>query len=118
MPFDIAAVGAQIGTTILASLRTDSAKVVAMARAEGDKLAHALASIANLLAERQIDGEEAALLVKVQRDASETVLASLAEISRIAASKAVMFGLRGVAGVVDAATGVPILGPLVAVATA
>ncbi len=118
MPLDIARLGSQIGTSILTSLKSDSAKVRAMALAEGDKLALALSQIAGLLAQRQIDGEEAALLVRVQKDASEAVLASLAEISRVAASKAVLLGLRGVAGVVDAASGVPILGPLFVAATA
>ena len=118
MPLDIASLGSQIGTTILTSLKSDSGKVEAMALAEGDKLALALSQIAALLTQRQIDGEEAALLVRVQKDASEAVLASLAEISRVAASKAVLLGLRGVAGVVDAASGVPILGPLFVAATA
>ena len=118
MSFDIAMVGTQIGTTMLASLKSDSGKVKAMALAEGDKLALALAKVADLLAQRQIDGEEAALLVRVQKDASEVVLASLAEISRVAASRAVLLGLQGVAGVVDTASGVPILGPLFVAATA
>ena len=118
MSFDIAMVGTQIGTTMLASLKSDSGKVKAMALAEGDKLALALAKVADLLAQRQIDGEDAALLVRVQKDASEVVLASLAEISRVAASRAVLLGLQGVAGVVDTASGVPILGPLFVAATA
>ena len=118
MSLDIASLGSQIGTTIVASLSSDSGKVKAMALAEGDKLALALSQIAGLLAQRQIDGEEAALLVRVQKDASEVVLASLAEISRVAAGKAVLLGLQGVAGVVDAASGVPVLAPLFAAATA
>ena len=118
MSLDIASLGSQIGTSIVASLKSDSGKVRAMALAEGDKLALSLAKVAELLAQREIDGEEAALLVRVQKDASEAVLASLAEISRVAASKAVMLGLKGVAGVVDAASGVPILGPLFAAASA
>ena len=118
MLLDIATLGSRIGVSILASLKTDSGKVKAMALAEGDKLALALAKVAELLAQRQIDGEEAALLVRVQKDASEAVLASLAEISRVAASKAVLLGLQGVAGVVDAASGVPILGALYAGASA
>ena len=118
MSLDFANLGSQIGATILASLGGDSGKVKAMALAEGDKLALALTKVAELLAQRQIDGEEAALLVRVQQDASEVVLASLAEISRVAASKAVRLGLRGVASVVDAASGVPILGALFAGATA
>jgi hypothetical protein len=117
MPFDIAAVGTQIGLTIITSLKSDSGKIKAMAMAEGEKLALALAKVTELLAQRQIDGEEAALLVRVQKDASEAVLASLAEISRVAASKAVMLGLKGVAGVVDRVSGVPILGPLFAAAS-
>ena len=118
MIFDIAAVGTQIGTTMLSSRGGDSGKVKALALAEGEKLALSLAKVAELLAQRQIDGEEAALLVRVQKDASEAVLASLAEVSRVAASKAVMLGLKVVAGVVDAASGVPILGPLFVAATA
>jgi 1-deoxy-D-xylulose 5-phosphate reductoisomerase len=118
MSLDIASLGSQIGTSILASLKSDSGKVKAMALAEGDKLALALSQIAALLAQRQIDGEEAALLVRVQKDASEAVLASLAEISRVAASKAVLLGLQGVASAVDSASGVPILGPLFVAATA
>lgn len=118
MSIDIASLGSQIGASILTSLKSDSGKVKAMALAEGDKLALALSQIAGLLAQRQIDGEEAALLVRVQKDASEAVLASLAEISRVAASKAVLLGLQGVAGAVDAASGVPVLAPLFTVATA
>ena len=38
MPLDIARLGSQIGTSILTSLKSDSAKVRAMALAEGDKL--------------------------------------------------------------------------------
>jgi hypothetical protein len=118
MSFVIPGVGTQIGLTIITSLKSDGGKIKALAMAEGEKLALALAKVTELLAQRQIDGEEAALLVRVQKDASEAVLASLAEISRVAASKAVMLGLQGVAGLVDRASGVPILGPLFATATA
>ena len=118
MPFDISAVGEQIGQTILDSLKMDGGRVKAMAMAEGEKLSLALAKIAEMRAQQQIDDEETALLVRVQRDASEVVLASLAEVSRLAASKAVMLGLQVVAGAVDAASGVPILGPLFTVVTA
>jgi hypothetical protein len=118
MSLDIAKLGTEIGNSILASLNSDSGKIKAMALAEGDKLALALAQIAALLAQRQIDGEEAALLIRVQKDASEAVLASLAEISRVAASRAIILGLQGVAGAVDTASGVPILGPMFVAATA
>ena len=118
MSLDIASLGSQIGTSILTLLKSDSGKVKAMALAEGDKLALALSQITALLTQRQIDGEEAALLVRVQKDAREAVLASLAEISRVAASRAVLLGLQRVADVVDVASGVPILGPLFVAATA
>ena len=118
MGLDIATLGAQLGKTMLDALKSDSEKVKGLALAEVEKLAIALVRVGGLLTLRHVDGEEAALLVRVQKDAAETVLASLAEISRVAASKAVMLGLKGVAAAVDTATGVPILGPLFAIATA
>ena len=116
MPFDIAILGKQLAATMIASLGTDSAKVAALAQAEGDKLAWSLARIAEMLSQQQIDSSEAEMLARVQKDASETVLASLAEVSRLAASKAVSLALGGAIGVIDSATGFPILGPLLQVA--
>ena len=118
MGLDIATLGAQLSKAMLDELKNDSEKVKGLALAEGEKLAVALVRIGELLVMRHVDGEEAAVLVQVQKDAAESVLASLAEISRVVASKAVMLGLRGVAAAVDAEIGIPILGPLFAIATA
>lgn len=118
MPFDIEKVGKRLAAAMIASLKTDSAKVAALAEAEGHKLAYSLARIAEMHEEQQIDSGEAEMLARVQQDASEAVLASLAEISRVAASKAVSLALAGVIGIVDTATGFPIVGTLLHVAAA
>ncbi len=97
MPLDIARIAAQLAGTLAGSLRGDSSKVKALAQAEAGKLAAALAVIASLLAEGQIDRDEAAVLLRIQKDASEAVLASLAEVSRVSAHRALSLGLREVA---------------------
>jgi hypothetical protein len=112
MPFVIEKVGAQLAAAMIAALKTDSSKVVALATAEGHKLAYSLARIADMLAQQQIDSDEAQMLARVQKDASEAVLASLAEVSRVAARRAVNIALGGVAGIVDSAAGFPILATL------
>ena len=116
MPFNIEQTGAQLALAMIASLKTDSVKVAALAKAEGYKLAWSLARIAEMLGAQQIDTTEAEMLARVQKNASEAVLASLAEVSRIAASKAVSQALAGAAGIIDNATGFPILGTLLQVA--
>ena len=97
MPIDIAKIAAQLAGTLTGSLRTDSSKVKALAKSEAEQLAAALARIAGLLAAGEIDREEAEVLLRIQKDASEAVLASLAEVSRVAAHRALSLGLRDVA---------------------
>lgn len=94
MTFDLPALAAPLGQAMLASLKTDSARLKALALAEGEALAHALARIAVLTASGDVDGEEAKILLRIQRDASEAVLSSLAEIGRLSAEAAVRAALR------------------------
>ena len=108
MPVDTRTLGQQLAAEMLASLRTDSGKVKALAMAEADALAHALDRIADLLAGGQIDAAEAQVLIRIQIDASEAVLASLAEVGRLAAHRAVGQALTGAARLVDAVIGVPL----------
>ena len=98
MPFDIEQIGQQIAAAIIASLKTDSAKVAALAEAEGHKLAYSFARIGEMLARQQIESGEAEILARVQKNASEAVLASLAEVSRVSAGKAVGAALREALG--------------------
>jgi hypothetical protein len=105
MPIDIARIAAQLAGTLMGSLRSDSSRVKALAQAEAEKFAVALAKIATLHAEGQIDREEAAILLRIQRDASEAVLASLAEVSRVSAHRALSLGLREVARLAGNALG-------------
>ncbi len=94
MAFDVAGLTRDLSRVLVASLASDSAKVGALAVAEGEQLALALTRIAGMLGRGEIDAEEAAILARIQRHASEAVLASLAEVSRVAASKAVGSALR------------------------
>jgi hypothetical protein len=109
MTFDIPQAGMQLAAHMLASLSSDSRKVKALALSEGKHLAYGLARIAELLGNGQISAEEAAALARVQRDASESVLASLADVSRVAAHRAVGRALKGVIGIVDGVIGVPLV---------
>jgi hypothetical protein len=109
---DIPTIGARLAKVLVAALKTDSSKVKAVALAEAEGLAHALARIAGLLAQGQIDGEEAAALIRIQKDASEAVLASLAEISRVAAHRAIGLGLKDIAEMIADSTGKSLLGEL------
>lgn len=112
MPFDIAKAGSELAAAIIVSLKTDSARVKALALAEAGKIAHAVAAISGLLAAGQINREEAEVLVRIQRDASESVLASIAEVSRVSARRAVGLGLKSIADLVDAGIGFPLAGAL------
>jgi hypothetical protein len=108
MPVDTRTLGQQLAADMLASLRTDSGKVKALAVAEAEALAHALDRIAGLMAGGQIDASEAQVLIRIQMDASEAVLASLAEVGRLSAQRALGQALTGAARLVDAVIGVPL----------
>lgn len=105
MKLEIARIATQLGATLIRSLRSDSRKAKALATAEAEKFAAALASIADLLASGQIDRDEAEVLLRIQKDASEAVLASLAEVSRVSAHRALSLGLREVARLTGDALG-------------
>jgi hypothetical protein len=109
MTFNIPQAGMQITAHMIASLNSDSRKVKALALAEGEHLASGLARIAALLGNGQINAAEAAMLVRVQRHASESTLASLAEVSRTSARRAVEIGLKGVIGLIDDVIGMPLI---------
>src|SRR5258706_4829674 len=112
MTIDFARIGAQLAAATIASLDSDSRKVKAMAETEAANFTQALAEIARLLAEGQIDPEEAAMLARIQKDAGEAVLASLAEVSRVAAHREVGPGLGIIARLVDATHGITLIGNL------
>ncbi len=94
MTIDLPALAAPLAKAMLASLKPDSARLKMLALAEAEALAFAITRIAGLAASGAVTGDEAKVLLSVQRDASEAVLASLAEVSRISANKAVGAALR------------------------
>ena len=77
-----------------ASLNSDSSRIKTLALAEGEAMAEALVRIGLLVMREEIDLDEAEVLLRVQRDASEAVLASLAEVSRVAATRALNNALK------------------------
>jgi len=67
---------------LLAQLREGGGKVAVFGSVEAERLTAAISRVGTLLASAQIDAGEAELLLRVQKDASETVLCSLLELSR------------------------------------
>jgi hypothetical protein len=109
MMFDIKQVGIQMAAHMIVELKSDKLKVKALAVSEAKHLASSFARIAELHGSGQINSEEATILVQVQRHASESKLASLAEIKRISAQRAVGIGLKSVIGLIDGVIGVPLI---------
>lgn len=93
MPISLTILGKALADALLASLKPEGARISTLAQAEARKLAIALTEVAGLLARGEIDAEEAAMLLRVQRDASEAVLASLVEVGRVAAGRALAAAL-------------------------
>lgn len=108
MPIDIAAIGSRLAVTLLAALKGGGSKAKVLAEAEAQKLATSIATIGELFAAGQIDAEEAKVLLRIQRDASESVLASLAETSRLAVHRAITAGLEELARGLGASLGTPL----------
>jgi hypothetical protein len=94
MTFDIKAAAEQLSASLLPALRDGGAKAAALAEAEAQKLASSIATVGELYAGGHIDSDEAKVLLRVQRDASESVLASLAEVGRVAVHRAIALGLE------------------------
>lgn len=117
MLLDIALIGARLTQAFIASLKSDGAQVKALAEAEGTKLATSLDVIATLLAEQQIDTEEADALVAIQKSATEAVFASLKGISQVAARRATHAALASIVGSVDAVIGVPLVATAIGLIT-
>jgi len=111
MQEEIADIAHSFALELQHALQGESRQVAALARAEGEALAHALGRIGGLLLHGEVSDEEAGVLLRIQRDASEAVLASLAQVSRIAASRAVASALEaGVAGAAGSARQSDVLG--------
>lgn len=94
MQFDTKAAAEQLATSLLPALKDGGAKAAALGQAEARKLAASVATVGELYAAGHIDEDEAKVLLRVQRDASESVLASLVEVGRVAVHRAIALGLE------------------------
>lgn len=118
MVLDVALIGASMTKAFVTSLKTDSRQLKALAAAEAEKFAVSLTTIARLLAAGEVDQEEAEVLIGIQKNATESVLASLAGVSAVAARRATRAALASVVSRVDAVIGVPLIGTSLAAAGA
>ena len=107
--FSVASVAAALVKSLVDSFKDDGSKIKAIATTEGKRLAAATASIAKLLAQGQIDIDEAAVMMSIQKDATEATLSLIEGIGRVAASRALKKALKGVVQLVDGAIGVPLI---------
>lgn len=109
MLLNVALIGASMTKAFITSLKTDSVRLKALAAAEAEKFALSLATIAQLLTDGEIDQEEADVLIAIQRSATESVLASLAGVSAVAARRATSAALTSVVASVDTVIGLPLV---------
>jgi len=79
------------------------------AKTEATKIAHTLANIAELRAANQINDDQAAALLDMQKQASQAVLLAIEGIGLIAAQKAINAALAAVRDVVNGALGFSLL---------
>jgi len=114
MKIDITAATSRLAEALLAPLQGGGAKADALARAEAQKLTASIVTIGDLLGSGQIDAEEAKVLLRIQRAASESVLVSLAEVSRVAAHGALSAGLRELVQTAGEAIGGTLKGAILA----
>lgn len=113
MLFNIGLIASGMLDAFLSSLKQEGVKIKALAADEAQSLATSLATIGQLLADGNIDRDEAEALIEVQRFATEAVFASLEGIGRVAARRATSAGLSSAVGAVDGAIGVPLLSALI-----
>ncbi len=113
MVLDIAAIVANMTKAFVGSLKADGGHLKALATAEAEKLGTSLATVARLLAQGEIDREEAEVLISIQKSASEAVLASLQGVSAVAARRATKAALGSVLASVDGVIGFPLIGGLI-----
>ncbi|MEG3166521.1 hypothetical protein U1701_18275 [Sphingomonas sp. PB2P19] len=118
MLFNVAIIAGGMVKAFLSSLKQDSAKVKALAENEARKLAASIEIIGQLLLAGEIDQPEAEALIDVQKNATETVFASLEGVGRAAARHATRAGLTSIVGAVDSAIGMPLVGAVIGLVAA
>lgn len=113
MLLNVALIAGAITKSFLSSLKGSSATLKKLATDEAHKLAMSLATIGQMLADGDVDQDEAEALIEVQKSATEAVFSSLEGVGRVAARNATRAGLSSVVSVVDGAIGLPLVATLI-----
>lgn len=103
----------QLATELLkamaASLSAAAPAITTLATGESLKLATTLAQIQTMVNAGQIDHDQAAILLDMQKHASRAVLLSVEGISLIIAEQAINAGLKAISAAVNGAVGFTLL---------
>jgi hypothetical protein len=98
-----------IANAMLGVLQKGGTALAEYAKSEAAKFAQSIETIGTLYASQQIDQDEAAAQLALQKAASQTVLTSIEGIGVILAGQAINAGLQAVAGIVNKAIGFALL---------
>ncbi|HEX8621387.1 MAG TPA: hypothetical protein VF718_05390 [Allosphingosinicella sp.] len=104
---DVNAVGSEAAKKIIEILTGAGKDVVSYAQIEGKKLAQSAAEIAQLRLTGQITDAEMKLHIRIQKNASISVLMAIKGISKIAVEQAINAALKIIGTAVKGATGLP-----------
>lgn len=97
-------VGAMLGV-----LKKGGTALAQYVQSEATKFAQSIETIGKLYAAGDINQDEAAAQLALQKSASQTVLTSVEGIGLILAAQAINAGLQAVAGIVNKAIGFPLI---------
>jgi hypothetical protein len=109
MSLDVGALATQMLGAALPILKKDAQDAQSFAEVEFNKIAQTIVSIQAMLAAGQINQQQAALLLDMQKSASRSVLLTLQGLALLAAEAAINAALNVVKGVVNAAVKFPLI---------
>ncbi len=109
MALDVDALASQMLAAALPILKKDASDAEAFAKMEFTKIAHTIVSVGEALAAGQINEQQAALLLDMQKSASRSVLLTLQGLALLAVEAAINAALSVVKTAVNAALGVALI---------
>jgi len=109
MSLDAGALGQQMLAAALPILKTHAIDAEGFASVEFKKIAQTIVSIQEMLLVKQINPQQAELLLDMQKSASRSVLLTVKGLALLAAEEAINAALDVVRGVVNAAVKFPLI---------
>ena len=105
MAIDMHALAQQIGSVLVDRLKKDAPGIAEFARAEGAKIAQSIATIEGLALAKKITHEECKLHLRIQRNASRTILLTAKGLGLLTVENAINAALDVVKSTVNTAIG-------------